>query len=324
MVKWSKYLLIATLIIFSHVQSSKATNMTASDWYLHMDVNALKQSVIGQKIAEEKSEEISRIKKVLGSELVDKVNYLTIQGGVSHSKPKIMLVQGDFVETALQQRLVKIGFELTEGLADKKIYSAKIKRLLLTVGEAVDKYDNLSQEEKKNLAKLDDAEELEKIVYASVSSANSLLISDSIETLKQWVENSPEQSAKQQTGVFEVVVDIENALLHGGVNIDNASEAINFESISAEKLSQVSVTYNEVSGEAQLQLGLKSSSTQTATQIKSVVQGLVALKMLSESDPVIVDLLSSIQFEQNAGDLVVILSGPIDSFKAIVQHVEQL
>ena len=197
----------------------------------------------------------------------------------------------------------------------KSIYFGEIKKVKVDIEHG--EHKGMSREIDIDEVSSDLSKE-ERTVYAAFKSQDTFIMSQSVDQVKYWLNNENEWQPASQDSLFEVVVDIEESMMHGGVNLEEAAEYVNFESISAQKLKQFSVTYSESASDVEVQVGLKAADTSTANKVLSVAQGLLALSILSEQNPVVISLLSSVQIEQDAEDLLLILSGPVDSFEALI------
>jgi hypothetical protein len=328
--KWLKGL---SVISFAAIAQLSTTSVFAEgsenqaykpDWYVHMNAKALQASSLGNKFSNEKDTGMALMNALLGKELVEQINYITLQGKMNDDNNKVLLINGDFAEAPhfLSNKWKEFGFTKTTKFEKNTIYSGNLKKLLLSIKANKDKFKGITIEESEQAIEgIETSGDLDKILYSAFKDASTVVISDNIENVKYWLNNKQKWEPANHSNVFEVVVDIEKSLLHGGVNLDEASENYQFESISAKQLSQVSATYSESNGYADLQIGLETANSETADKIKSIVYGLIALKTLSTNDQTVTSLLSGFQLEQDAGNLVAKLSGPIESFQALFENM---
>ena len=323
--RWFKGFLAISLVASAQLHTvstladEQAVQPQQADWYLHMNVKALQASSLAAKFSDEKQDGMVALNTILGEEFVEKINYITVQGGMNDDKNKTLLINGDFSENQklLNDKWKELGFTNETSFEENIIYSGSVRQLVLA---NKDKFKDIHIEESEEAIKeIESSEKLNRVIYSAFKTSNTIVISDNIDSVKYWLNEENVWEPSKQSNVFEVVVDIEKSLLHGGVNLDEASENYQFESISAKQLSQVSATYNESGGYADLQIGLETADSDTASRIKSVVYGLIALKTLSTNNQAVITLLSGFQLEQDAGNLVAKLSGPIESFQALFE-----
>ncbi|NVJ59511.1 MAG: hypothetical protein HWE27_03930 [Gammaproteobacteria bacterium] len=297
------------------------------DWYLHMDIAALRKSLLGKKLESEQSDGQKIIDEFFGKELSERVEYISVRGQLDKDDTKTLLIQGKFDEPALQKllhsKMKDIGFKTLSNSkvlkAEEKDIEQYVERTIKTLEEK--KLINSEDGEKVNITIDKDDNDISTI-YLGYKSNNILVFSESAAVVEQWLTSSKQWQPQNNSQVFEVVVDIQKSLMHGGVNIDSDSQNFEFESISASQLSQLSATYSENNGNIDIEVGLKTDSYETASQIEAVVRGLVALKMLSSAAPEANQLLRSMIFERNNDSLRLVLSGPIQSFEALSKELD--
>lgn len=322
MKKSVKYLLGLGLIAVSQISTSFADTGEPSDWYLHLDVNGLQNSVLRKNTDSESREGIKFLKVLFGDKFFDKIQYVTAYGDMKQNdESKTLLIQGNFTGSKKQflNRLQELGFNNTDSRSKAGIYSGNLKTLIKNFYFEAQKAGLTDSSADFKLSKLDDKQNIDKIIYTAFTPSNQIVFSNVKAKVEAWVKGDQQIATDNSQGLFEVVVDIQEAMMHAGVNLDDEVQAFNFESISAKQLSQVSVSYNESGPDSELQLGLSAETTATATKIQSVVKGLIALKSLTVNDPLITNLLANVRYEQNAGELKVIMSGSVDAFRSLIQ-----
>jgi hypothetical protein len=329
--KWTKSLLIASLAVTAqlnlsaHAAEPTLDSTAKPDWYLHMDINAIKASQLSNSLDAERKQGIKFLNALLGESLTNQANYLTLQSELD-GKQRQVVIEGDFADgQLLNSRLKQLGFEQTINFKDNIILTGNLSQLITELKRIQkQQQEGLTEEEKKLnpfiVARGDNKDAADKELFFSLKENKALVISDDLNQVKAWLNANKTWQPKKHSNVFEVVVDIEKSLMHGGVNIDQASDVFEFESISAQQLSQISATYNEYNGIAEIQLGLETSDDQTAAKVKSVAHGLIALKMLSNSNAVVANLLASAQIEQDANNVIFKLSGTIESFRTLIEQ----
>lgn len=329
--KWFKRVLTLSLVTTAQFQSSfidaneQAEAIEKPNFYVHMDIKALSASHLGDILFQQKSDGFALLNEVLGEDFVEQINYLSVQGNLQNDKSKLVLIEGDFSKNQdlITDKWQALGLTHKTQFNHNTIYSGQLKRIILKIKEAQDKLEQQNGEENIDFdIHIESSQENEHILYSTFKTSNVIIISDNLASIKLWLSDEKQWQPSKQSNAFEVVVDIKKSLLHGAVNLDEMSDEFQFESISAQQLTQVSATYNENNGDIELQLGLETTDDETANQIKSVVYGLIALKMLSNNDPLVNSLLSTVQLEQDAGNLLLNLSGSIESFQALLKQID--
>ncbi len=328
------YLALSATLFSGHAVAdmSKTETVTAQeDWYLHLDVQALRNSALAIHVANKEASETNLFKAFLDEEIIDSVRYISFRGYLNQDDNKVMLVEGAFDSknnrTTLASKLADLGFDVSS-IENGTIYQSDTKSIiehLRSVSQQVAKQypedAELQSMAKDMQVKIDFEDKDNKPVYLAFKSPTVIVASDNSQSVKHWLNTESQWTPTIQSNVFEVVVDVQKSLAHGGVNLNKESNDFQFESISAKQLSQVSGKYSENDGMVDIQVGLKTDSYDTATQIEAIVKGLLALKVLSNSNPEITRLLSNVQIERGHDSLTVSLSGPVESFKSLSNNM---
>ncbi len=315
--------LTLTTSILLQVPSALANN-SDHDWYLHMDIQGMKNSAIVQRENADSKDVIAVAKLLFGEKTYELLQSATAFGNIENdSKRKVLLINGDFSNREqLLAHWKTLGLNNGDTINQHQVYQIKVGDLFKNLHAAAKESGLIKSKEEKDIDVVIDKPEAKAPIYVALQSTDTVIVSDEMSQVEKWLNKNPSESKVNTDGMFEVVVDVQKAMMHAGVNLDDETNNINFESISAKQLSQVSVSYKENKAESTLQLGLKAESIEVASQIKMIVQGLIALKSLSNKNPEVAYLLSSIRMDQNGGDLLVTVSGSINAFKQLIEHTK--
>jgi len=324
---WSLYMKFLKPILTSAAVLSLAFSGTVqagfeqANWYLQVDMPAYNGSELSKKLVNEAGEEPGIILAIMGKDIAEQAKTVVLYGTELEEDGLSVLVEGKFA--ANKNAIVKFWQE--SGLTESKkvngtaIYSGIYEPKELekhNTATTVDEDGNVV--EGSNKVNINFDKDNDTKVYASIYSDSLIVMSKSAQEVESWLNNQYKWQPDAQQGVFKVVVDIEKALMHGGINLDEAQEAIQFESISAKQLVQVSAKYQEFDNQAELQVGLQTKDFETANQIKSVVNGLIALQMLASEDQDMKNLLANLRIEHNGENILLTLAGPIDNFNRVL------
>ena len=91
--------LAAGLVVNSNAfagSSSDSAMVSQSDWYLHVDVEALKQSSLRHKFADQPDEGVSVLRSLVGDKVVDETRYITMYGDIKDKNNKTILAKGNY------------------------------------------------------------------------------------------------------------------------------------------------------------------------------------------------------------------------------------
>ncbi len=300
-----------------------ASDNAEPNWYLHFDVKGLQSSAL----AKDNQPDDQKFKRFIGLMLgKDSINHLEFATAYGFSEDnKVVKLTGPFKNqrSAILQQWLVLGFDDKAQAGGVDIYQNTVEDIVHRVRKLA-KAQGLIDDETDLEFSDDDREKAQSIVYAAMKSDNAIILSDNLAEIKRQLAVEQSLPELSSGSMFEVIVDVKKALMHGGINLEEMNDkALQFESISAKQLSQLSVSYAEKAGYSTLQLGLKADTEEVANNIKAIVKGIIAMKRFSISDPQVADLLNNIRFEQSGGDLLVTVSGPIDAFRQLTDDKKE-
>ncbi|NVJ51312.1 MAG: hypothetical protein HWE13_07840 [Gammaproteobacteria bacterium] len=291
-----------------------APSAAQPDWYFNFDVKSMRSSEIIKRKAVDEREAEKVLALLLGEKTAQAVHRAYAFGYADERK--MLILEGDLAvhRSEILSQWEKIGFTPKTTIKQTEILTAEVNQSIDRIRAMAQKDGLLTAEENAKISISASENKTPKDVFIALTKQGQIIFSDQLTMLEQQLTQPIAMSA-QSGAIFEVVVDVKKAMVHGGVNIDklNASN-YQFESLSAKQLSQVSVAYHEEGQYSILQLGLQADSEAVATNIRAIVGGILAMKRLGTKDPVVVDLLNNIRFEQSGGELLVTLAGSTESF----------
>jgi hypothetical protein len=294
-----------------------ASDSKPANWYVNIDVQQFQNSELSKHINIDDGEEVDVLSKILGQSVADKTKSITLYGSGDPDKGATAVAQGDYDGryNAIVENFQALG--LTNKATSKYgvIYHGKLSKEEF---EKRFKQDEIDIE----LDSKNESEEKPQITYASVKDNRYIVVSKSQAEVEAWLAGSQTWPSNANGAMFEVVVDVQQALLHGGVNL-NAVNDIEFESISAKQIKQVSVQYSETNQIVDVEVGLESHTVQTANQVAAVIRGLVALQSLASDNKDLKQLASSLQVNQTGEKITLRLSGTAENFKNVLKDDEQ-
>ncbi len=292
------YLVIGLVLLMG---AAHAINKTQADWYLHVDIQAIKQSSL-KDLIEYKSDDNDVDKLLtlaLGEQLKQETEQITIYGAHTGFNDFTLMMQGDFSEQArksFHQKLVQEKNYDIETLAGKTIYS-----WLFTGYHSVDDKIDID---------VDDDEPVK--LYATELEPKLIIVSRDKNEIKSWIKGQYSISELEHEGVFEVVVNMQNALAHGGINFGKEKIDMGFDSSVMQKVLQFSFSVAQNKNTTDIEVGLVTSDSAVAMQLKNIVSGLIALQALAgDEDEDVQALTQNLTIE--AQDENVILKSSIDT-----------
>lgn len=291
------------------VYASEAT----PNWYLNFDVQGLRNSEIIKQKSPDERKALKLMDLLMGKSSAKLIEHASAFGFSENEK--ILILSGKFQsqQSAILQQWQRLGFESKSSYQGTAVYQSLAYQALVEYKKLAEQEGLIGDDQEIDISP--DDKDQQTIVYAAFNGQNQVIFSDSQNTLQRQLSDKATALKSNNDSIFEVIVDVKKALLHGGVNLDEMEQdSVKFESISAKQLSQFSVSYSEQGNYSSLQLGLKADTQDVANSIKAIVQGIVAMKRLSTSDAQVIDLLNNIRFEQSGGDLLMTVAGSADAF----------
>ncbi|MBL4661488.1 MAG: hypothetical protein JKY19_14110 [Alcanivoracaceae bacterium] len=270
--------LILTMIVSFQINAESIQDAT---WYLSMDIDQLQNNEIVKILKGENSE----------IEIPQELTYLTVYGDSRGVDDATAVVTGDFRHFSIANHVLDL-------LYTKKEASQMIKEDSLLYHD----------HEVKIIMVRNDGEEGEdefKKIYFSKINDNLSVVSLHLNEVKNWIDNVYGDLDINKDSLFAVVVNVESALAHMGMNLDDNSHMMH--SKIFQKVSQVSASVTEVADDILLEVALSANDEAAATLIEQVINGLVAMHNLSNANnnELHAILMQNLTIERNANNVLI-------------------
>lgn len=288
------------------------------DWYLHLNVKGMQQSALVQHQPSDHQQAKQFINLLLGKDAIEQLNDVTAFG--FGEERKVVRLKGNFEnhKNNIVNQWQILGLTSNESHNKVEIYHNTANDILKRFHALAKAKGLIDPEDEFEVSEQDKQSKTPTVLYTAIASSQHVLVSDHLGELKHQLTQTTALPKQNPDSMFEVIVDVKKALLHGGVNIDGLEQSnFQFESISAKQLSQASVSYSEQGDYSTLQLGLSADTQEVANNIKAIAKGIIALKRFSNTDPAVNHLLNNIRFEQSGGELLMTVSGSVEAFKRL-------
>ena len=286
--------LIVLLAIFS-LQLNAATIEDAT-WYLSVDIDKLQNNEAFKVLKEDKSEKIS---EVIG-ELQNVISHVTLYGNSKGSEDATAVIMGDFSSQTLADSVLDL------------IYSkVKDKDISNKISERTFEYNNhtiqviIIQESSRN-----------KEIFFSTINDHQTVVGFKLDEVKNWIDDKYDDIDIDNDSLFSVVVNVESALAHMAMNLGENNQMMNSELFH--KVEQISASINENSGDIIIDVALSTKSEETATQIEQVINGLIAMANLSNSNDknqLLKELINNVSIVKNNNNILINTFIAIDLLK---------
>ena len=270
--------LILTMIVSFQLNAEGIKDAT---WYLSMDIDQLQDNEIVKMLKGENSE----------VDIPQELSYLTVYGDSRGIDDATAVVTGDFRDFSIASHILEL-------LSAEKDASQLIKEDSLLYHD----------HEVKIIMVRNDGEEGEdkfKKIYFSKINDNLSVVSLHLDEIKNWIDDVYSDLDIDKDSLFAVVVNVESALAHMGMNLDDNSHMMHSQIF--QKVSQVSASVTEVADDILLEVALSANDEAAATLIEQVINGLIAMNNLSNANnnELHAMLMQNLSIERNANNVLI-------------------
>jgi hypothetical protein len=286
---------------------------TDSNWYVHVNLDLVRNSVIGRQFMRETFDEaMDDIEDELGVDVREEFEGVTVFGG-SLPDGRNALSDGAVVLHGMFSEATRSAF--LSALKDKgakytEAYEAGMTYYIVEndEGMSVQTEDGELQE-----ASFDPKEEL----YFSFGSAQTL-ITQSPEMMQLFLSGGGYLGGFEQVNDHALLVlQADRALLQGGAN---TSEDIagDWDSSVLKNIDAFALVIGEQADGLLLSAQLVADSAEVAMSVRNIVEGMVALKALNEPEGVVGEVLRNVRFENDGpvlGVRVEVTAGQVAALK---------
>ena len=270
--------LILTMIVSFQLNAEGIKDAT---WYLSMDIDQLQDNEIVKMLKGENSE----------VDIPQELSYLTVYGDSRGIDDATAVITGDFRDFSIVSHILEL-------LSAEKDASQLIKEDSLLYHD----------HEVKIIMVRNDGEEGEdkfKKIYFSKINDNLSVVSLHLDEIKNWIDDVYSDLDIDKDSLFAVVVNVESALAHMGMNLDDNSHMMHSQIF--QKVSQVSASVTEVADDILLEVALSANDEAAATLIEQVINGLIAMNNLSNANnnELHAMLMQNLSIERNANNVLI-------------------
>ena len=300
--KWNRIQVFSALLVTGLVcVVAQAAGLSSSDipagsnWYVHVNLDLIQNSDVGRRLMLETVDEaLDDIQEELNVDLREEIQGITVFGGIlpTHGSPEkdgSVILHGSLSEEtqdALLSALESNGAEVSV------LDSAGLSYYMIADDDGTMTYtDEDGQVKDVSWGHRED-------LYFSFG-ASQVLITHNEEMMQTFL------NAGGYLGGFEVVdseallvLQADRALMQGGANTV-AEIGGDWDSSVLKNVDAVALVIAEDHGGLQISAQLTASSPEIAMSVRNIVEGLVALKALDQSEGALGDVLRQVQFESD-------------------------
>ena len=301
--KWNqiRFFFCTTLITGLICVSAQAADFsnsdipTGSNWYVHVNLELIQNTEVGRRLMLETVDEaLEDIQGELGVDIRDKIQGITVFGG---SLPG----HGDLENDGAVILHGALGMDVQDGM----LAAIERKGAEVTVLDAAGMTYYRVEKGDGTVTYTDEDGHVEDVdwdhheeLYVSFG-ANQTLATKSLDMMQTFLD------AGGYLGGFEVVdpeallvLQADRALMQGGANTSDEIGG-NWDSSVLKNVDAVALVIAEEQDGVQIFAQLKAVSADAAMSVRNIVEGLVALKALDESEGALGEILRQVRFEND-------------------------
>ena len=286
---------------------------SGSNWYVHVNLDLIQNSEVGRRFLLEKADEVlNEIQEELNVDIRGEIQGVTVFGG---SLPKhggsendgAVILHGAIsaqTQDALLSALESKGADVIRNDSTGLAY------YMIEDGDGTMTYtDEDGQVRDVDWGQRED-------IYFSFG-ATQTMITQNLEMMQSFLDSGG------YLGGFEVadseallVLQADRALLQGGANT-SAELGEDWDSSVLKNVDAVALVIAEDMSGLQINAQLSASSPEVAMSVRNIVEGLVALKALDDSDAVLGEILRQVRFESEGSELYMNVPVATDQIEAL-------
>lgn len=312
----SIYLLLLGMMMTTTVTAGSLSNTdipTGSNWYVHVNLEQIRNSSVGQQFALETfNEAMDDIENELNVNVREEFEGITIFGG----------------ELPEHQHALSDGAVVLHGIFSEQTRNALLSALADSNASYTEAYEAgmtyyIVKNDENRSTDTD-----EERVHENVTWDGDEALYFAFGNTQTLVTQSPEMmqvflSGGGYLGGFEqvnnnalLVLQADRALLQGGANT-SAEITSEWDSSVLKNVEAVALVVAQQQGGLLLKAQLMANSAEVAMSVRNIVEGIVALKALSEPEGVIGEVLRNVLFENDNSVLNVSVEVSADQIAAI-------
>ncbi|MDJ0657815.1 MAG: hypothetical protein QNJ40_26885 [Xanthomonadales bacterium] len=276
-----------------------------SQWYVHVNLDMMRQSVVGKRFMEEELDDaFDDIEDELGITLKKELDAVTVFGDVPKDGTSVAVVlHGDLSEDT------QVGIQAV--LEEKADSFIEVDYSGVTYFEVADS-DEINIKSHHGY----DSDAL-RLVFGE----GQTMISPDENRIHQFIDGGTR--LKRGSVVPDnalLVLHAEKALLQGGLNAKSADHNFGWDSSIMNNIEHVAGMVVEEGDGVRIEVRVLASSADTAAYVHNIIQGMVSLGALNAGDdPAAAELLQSLQIQSNENEVTLDVFVPAS---LIEEHVD--
>lgn len=324
MMKWNRIRIFSVLLmtglvcVIAQAASLKRTDIpVGNNWYVHVNLDLIQNSEVGRQLMLETVDEaLDDIEGELEISIRHEIQGITVFGvslpvDRNPVKEGAVILHGSIspeTQNALLSTLERKGAEVSA------VDSAGLAYYRIENGDGTMTYSD--EEGQVNVESWNHQEEL----YFSFGPTQTM-ITQSQEMIQGFLDTGGYIGGLEAVNSEALLIlEADRALLQGGANTsDGIGE--HWDSSVLKNVDAVALVVAEDLGGLQINAQLTANSADVAMSVRNIVEGLVALKALDESEGVLGDILRQVRFENDGSVLRIDVPVAADQIEAIRDHL---
>ncbi len=250
--------IVYLVILLSLSMQSVASGYDQAAWYVSLDVAQVKEKLVP---VINQNTQSSPNSFSIEAHVPDEVRHITLYGQHNEGKATTAILSGVMRHFSVMSYLDFLASEVGENHPVKLIETTQHNN------RAVNHYQIQKGKEHKSF-------------YSSHIDDSTLVVSFIRAEVNDWIDGKHAMNDLHQTSLVSVQVNIESALVHAGTDMENNPQA--FQSHVFKKIKQFAASVVEADKQLLLEAVLVTHDDTTATQVQTVINGLIAMNALSD------------------------------------------
>lgn len=300
--KFYKLTTMALIALLALLSFQSTANINDAAWYVSIDVDQIENNEIYKALQGKinKSEDNFTVKF---EKIPKEISFISLYGSAKGADDATAVIQGDFTQFSINEHILNLIYShdnMSKSIKESNVNYKNHEIQVLTIDE-----DNGKDNESKE-------------VYFSQISNRLTIISFKLDEVKNWLNHDYDKHEIINGRLFSVVVDVQSALAHMGMNLNKNTHMMQSEIFK--KVTQASASVSEINEDLVIEVALTTTDEASATQIEQVINGLIAMSNLSGNDDqseLHTTLMQNLSIKKNVNNVLINTYASIEDIKKI-------
>jgi len=278
------FVVVSLMVLFTWVIESRAASYAEANWYVTVDVDQVRSTILPV---------LSQNKSVDAEFAIQKhspqgLEQISVYGHSEDKEDLSFVVSGEFNTFEVNEYINSLMFLLeTEEAFDVALFDSVNHN-----NRVIEEYRISGKNKTKSF-------------YSAKVNDGLIVLSLDQNEVKRWVDSKYNANELQNSGLISVLINIESAMAHMGADLN--SHKGSFNSTVFKKINQFSASVFESGKNITIESALSTADEATAQQLEQVLNGLIAMNVLSNLDdknPLLSALASGLTISNQGNELL--------------------